>query len=214
MSEKQLVSVTRALALLKQTDERIQRAMQDKFVDVSIGKGTNRKAQRGSDSIEVVEKNIQASVDSVRDLLERRAVIKAAIVGSNAKESMFVCGKYVTVAEAIEMKRSVEYKRQLLAVMKQQLLQSTNQVTTLNQQMEAQIDTLAATMLTSDKSTKIDPAVLAAIGEPQRNQKQASLIDPTNLSTFIKKLEDEVSEIDTELDFSLSEINAKTQILV
>jgi len=215
MSEKQLISVTRALALLKQTDERIQRAMSDKFIDVSVGKGKNRRVQRGgSDTVDVVEKNIQSAIDSVRDLLSRRAAIKAAIVASNAKTGLTVAGEYVTVAEAIEMKRSVEFKRQLVNAMKTQYLQANNTVATLNVKVEASIDAIINTMMASDKSTKVDPSVLAAIGEPQRNQSEAALIDPANLSTFIKKLEDEISEIDTELDFLLSEINAKTHILV
>lgn len=215
MSEKQLISVTRALALLKQTDERIQRAMSDKFIDVSVGKGKNRRVQRGgSDTVDVVEKNIQSSIDSVRDLLSRRAAIKAAIVASNARTHLTVADEYVTVAEAIEMKRSVEFKRQLVNTMKTQYLQANNVVAALNVKVEASIDAIINTMMASDKSAKVDPSVLAAIGEPQRNQSEAALIDPANLSAFIKKLEDEISEIDTELDFLLSEINAKTEILV
>jgi hypothetical protein len=215
MSEKQFMSVTRALALLKQTDERIQRAISDKFIDVSVGKGNNRRVQRGgSDTVEVVEKNIQSSIDSVRDLMSRRAVIKAAIVASNAQTRLTIGGKYVTVAEAIEMKRSVELKRQLVSVMKTQYLQANNLVASLNVKVEASIDAIINTMMASDKSAKVDPSVLVAIGEPQRNQSEAGLIDPANLSTFIKNLEDEISEIDTELDFLLSEINAKTEILV
>jgi hypothetical protein len=215
MSEKQLISVTRALALMKQTDERIQRAMSDKFIDVSVGKGKNRRVQRGgSDTVEVVEKSIQSAIDSVRDLLSRRASIKAAIVASNARTRLTIGGEYVTVAEAIEMKRSVEFKRQLVNTMKSQYLQANNVVAGLNVKVEASIDAIIGTMMASDKSTKVDPSVLAAIGEPQRNQSEAALIDPANLSTFIKKLEDEISEIDTELDFLLSEINAKTEILV
>lgn len=214
MSEKQLISVTRALALLKQTDERIQRATAETFVGVSVGKGANRKVQRGNDTVEIVEKNIQSSIDSVLDLLKRRAVIKAALVSSNAYTHITIGGESVTVAEAIEMKRSVEYKRSLVTTMKSQFLSATNTVATLNNQMEQKIDELASSMLTSDKSTKIDPAVLAAIGAPQRAQKEASLIDPAGIADFIKKLEDEISEIDTELDFTLSEVNAKTNILV
>ena len=54
----------------------------------------------------------------------------------------------------------------------------------------------------------------AAVAEPQRAQKEAVLLDPKGIVSFIKKYEDEVTDVQSELDFTLSESNASTTIEV
>lgn len=55
-------------------------------------------------------------------------------------------------------------------------------------------------------------SMFEAIAKPQREQKEASLIDPIKINDLIKSLEEEISLVETELDFTLSESNAKTEI--
>jgi hypothetical protein len=52
------------------------------------------------------------------------------------------------------------------------------------------------------------------VAKPQRNLKEAALLDPMKIADKIKALEDEISLIKTELDYALSEVNAKTEIEV
>jgi len=86
-------------------------------------------------------------------------------------------------------------------------------VTKQNAALEAQIETNLATIYGNEKG-KVDASMFEAIAKPQREQKEASLIDPIKINDVIKSLEDEISLVETELDFTLSESNAKTEIEV
>jgi hypothetical protein len=65
----------------------------------------------------------------------------------------------------------------------------------------------------SDKG-KVDTTSYEAIAVPQRNAKEAALLDPKGIAEQIKKLTDEIGLVELELDFLLSESNAVTMIEV
>ena len=210
----QKMSVTRALAELKRIDERIQRDIYaSTFVGVTVGRESNRKMASGNDTPEKVAANIQSSVDSLDALMSQRAKIKAAIVASNAKTLVTVGNREMTVAEAIELKSTVSTKSTLVSVMKSQLNNANTDVQALNAKLDAQIEQNLTTIYGSEKS-KIDSTTYDLVAKPQRNLKEAALLDPMKIADKIKALEDEISLIKTELDYALSEVNAKTEIEV
>lgn len=210
----QSMSVTRALATLKQIDDKIQRVIQEgTFVYVTIGKNTSQKLYDNTGTIDQTKSKIQESFDKVADLMTTRAKIKAAIVKSNAVTLVKILGTEVTVAEAIEMKATVNMKRSLLSTMKMQYTKCNNLVNQLNTKLDETIELNLKTIYGSDKG-KVDPSVYESIAKPQREQKEANLLDPMNISKKIESLEEQISAIDTELDFALSEVNAKTEITV
>jgi Tfp pilus assembly protein FimV len=206
------MSVTRALAELKRLDERIQKALNNQFVDVSVGKGEHKRSAN-RENIHVAESRIQSNKDTLMSMFDKRNKIKAAVVKSNALTMVLLGGEVISVAEAIERKRSIELKRQLSVSLKSQFKRVTDIVTTLNEKVDQTIELNLATIYGNDKG-KVDPSMYAAIAEPQKAQKEAALIDPAKVQQWIEKLDDEISLIDTELDFLLSEINAKTEIEV
>ena len=207
------MSVTRALAELKRIDDRIQRAsMSGVFVTVSVGKDTQMKVNDTAGmSVDQAKAKIQSSFDTVNALFKERAALKAAIVKSNAVTTVKIGLIEVTVAEAIEMKRSIESKRQLLQVMRLQQTRAQGTVSQLNAKLEQDIDSNLKTIYGSDKS-KVDASSYDLIAKPQKAMKEAALIDPVNIVEKIAALEEEISLVDTELDFTLSEVNAKTNI--
>lgn len=210
----QKMSVTRALAELKRIDERIQRDIGSSvFVSVTVGKDSNRKMASGNDTPEKVAANIQSNVDSLDALMSQRSKIKAAIVASNAKTLVNVGGREMTVAEAIELKSTVSTKSTLVDRMRQQMNQAEALVQSLNAKLDAQIEQNLTTIYGSEKS-KIDSTTYDLVAKPQRNLKEAALLDPMKIANKIKALEDEISLIKTELDYALSEVNAKTEIEV
>lgn len=119
----------------------------------------------------------------------------------------------MTVAEAIEMKKSIEMKTQLKISMQRQLSQANSVVTQQNQKLEQQIEQNLATIYGSDKS-KYDATTFETVAKPQRDAKEASLLDPLDLASKIEALTEEISLVETELDFLLSESNARTEIEV
>ena len=210
-----LMSVTRGLAELKRFDDRISRELTGNvFVGVTIGKGALQKPMTGTGSVDQQTKNIQGAFDTVQSLVEQRQKIKAAIVVSNAKTLVTLGGKEMTVAEAIELKKSVQYKQQFLHVLTQQYNQCTMQIKLQNEKLENAIDTMVTQVMGASDKGKVDTASYEAVAVPQRNAKEAALLDPKNIAEKIKALTEEISLVETELDFVLSTSNATTMIEV
>lgn len=211
--EMNKMSVTRALAELKRLDDRLKRMTTDQsiFVSVAVGQGDKQKVLGVSDTVQNVVAQIQSNRDRVNSMIEMRAKIKAAVVASNAATKVKLGTREMTVAEAIELKKSIDVKRNMLATYRRQVVQANALVTKQNAALEAQIETNLATIYGNEKG-KVDASMFEAIAKPQREQKEASLIDPIKINDLIKSLEDEISLVETELDFTLSESNAKTDI--
>jgi len=208
------MSVTRALAEIKRLDDRIQRGAQESvFVVVLTGKNASQKVFEVSTPVDVAKAKIQSSYDTMAAMFEKRAALKSAVVLSNAMTTVQILGKEVSVAEAIEMKSSVQNKQALLQVMKQQYAKCNNAVSMLNAKLDEAIESNLKTIYGSDKS-KADPSAYESIAKPQREQKEASLLDPVDIVSKIAALTEEISVITTELDFTLSESNARTTIQV
>ena len=207
------MSVTRALAELKRLDDRLNRMTTDQsiFVSVAVGQGDKQKVLGVSDTVQNVVAQIQSNRDRVNSMIEMRAKIKAAVVASNAATKVKLGSREMTVAEAIELKKSIDVKRNMLATYRRQVIQANALVAKQNAALEAQIETNLATIYGNEKG-KVDASMFEAIAKPQREQKEASLIDPIKINDLIKSLEDEISLVETELDFTLSESNAKTEI--
>lgn len=206
------ISVTRALAELKRIEDRLLRAQGDgMFVGVTLGKGVMTKVLSNSLSVDEAKSKIQSSFDLIESLLNQRAAIKSAIVMSNAMTKVKIGNKEVSVAEAIEMKKTVDQKRGILSTLMHALTVANGALSIQNAKLDADIEKNVAAIYSSDKS-KVDKESYEMVAVPQRNQKEATLLDPSNIALKIEKLKDEISLIETELDFTLSEINAKTEI--
>ena len=209
---KNTISVTRALAELKRIEDRITRAQNDgAFVGVTVGRGSAMKVFNSNLSVEETKSKIQSSFDLIDSLLKQRSAIKAAIVLSNATTKVKIGAFEVSVAEAIEMKKTVAQKRQILTNLMCLLAQANTVVSNQNAKLDADIERNVAAIYSSDK-TKVDKESYETVAVPQRAQKEANLLDPANIAQKIEQLKEEISLIDTELDFTLSEVNAKTEI--
>ena len=211
--EMNVMSVTRALAELKRLDDRLNRMTTDQsiFVSVAVGQGDKQKVLGVSDTVQNVVSQIQSNRDRVNSMIELRAKIKSAVVASNAATKVKLGAREMTVAEAIELKKSIDVKRNMLSTYRRQVIQANALVAKQNAALEAQIETNLATIYGNEKG-KVDASMFEAIAKPQREQKEASLIDPIKINDLIKSLEEEISLVETELDFTLSESNAKTEI--
>ena len=60
----------------------------------------------------------------------------------------------------------------------------------------------------------VDESMYNSVAKPQKEQKEAALVDPCDIQSKIKSLQDEIELLETEVDFILSEYNAKTVISV
>ena len=211
--EMNKMSVTRALAELKRLDGRLNCMAIDQsiFVSVAVGQGDKQKVLGVSDTVQNVVSQIQSNRDRVNSMIETRAKIKAAVVASNASTKVKLGNREMSVAEAIELKKSIDIKRNMLVAYRRQVTQANALVAKQNANLEAQIEANLTTIYGNEK-VNVDALKFGAIAKPQREQKEASLIDPIKINDLIKSLEEEISLIETELNFTLSESNARTEI--
>jgi hypothetical protein len=210
----QTMSITRGLTELKRLQDRIETAISSgKYLARTEGQNKFLKVVGTNESVEAMVSKIQASFDSVDSLINLRQRIKSAIVTSNAKTFVEVMGQTMTVAECIELKSTVAFKRQLLATLKNVQAREMIEVEKANAALEARVDALLTTIYGADK-TKVGTDTYQAVAGPQKEQKQVELLDPQKIGSRIEKLTEEISVIETELDIILSETNSVTTIEV
>lgn len=208
------MSVTRALVELKRFEERITRAINEGlFVTSTVGLEANRKVNGLNKTVAETSQMIQGSFDKVDSLIKNRAAVKAAIVKSNAATKVNILNQEMTVAEAIELKSTVNLRSLYLNQIRTQLQRARLTVDAANKALEESIDKLLTTAYGNEKG-KVESAQFDAISAPQRRQRQAELLDPVGVESRIEKLQEEISQINSEIDFALSESNARTEIEV
>lgn len=201
------MTVTRGLTELKTLDSRINKAISSgTYIEVSVGE----KPVIGYKSKEEYNQKVQSSIDSVNSLIKRRDDIKSAIVSSNAKTMVKIGNVDMTVAKAIEGKESIAYKQAFLNKLKNDYRTVLSHYNTETEKVKDRLDTYIQTSL--GKDTKLEKDQIENISKPFMKTNEIHLNDPSDLKMVIEKIEKEIEDFLTEVDFTLSESNAITQI--
>lgn len=203
------LSITRALTELKTLNKKLESLFPNLlFVDAFQNRSktllNSKKPQQ--DFAEMVKSNFQ----SVNDIISRQKKIKSAIVSSNAMTTVIIGKEVMSVASAIESKKSIAHKKSLLNGMKANWTQVKNACEKSNVQVENNLQNLLTSMFGSDKKT--DPKIFDETAKAFREQNEVRIFDPSNIEQKIKELEEEIMEFEGNVDFVLSESNAKTEI--
>ncbi|CCI88502.1 tail fiber protein [Yersinia phage phiR2-01] len=207
------MSKTRALATIKSLEAKIRKATENTLmIAVGEGKDHNRVVVGAALAVEALSERIVTEFQSLQDMLAQRDAIKAALIKSNAETVVEIGSRSMTVAEAIEAKRSMEFKAQLLANMRKQLHLGTSKYNAQKGQYDAKYERLQDSMAMKDKRTSEDEVKM------QLNLLELKsvpfLIDPLGLEALIKQHDEEYQDFATNVDFVLSESNASTFIEV
>lgn len=214
MTTKQSMSITRALVELKRLNDRINTAVQSgKYVARTVGKEQFQKVAQSNDTVSEMTKSIQASFDLVDSLISNREKIKSAIVMSNAMTKVKVLNREMSIAEAIELKSTIQFRTSYLNSLITQFTRESNEVEKANVLMESAIELSLNTIYAGEKS-KINEDILKTISEPQKQQKENKLLDPAKIELRIAKLREDIGDLSSELDSTLSESNSRTIIEV
>jgi hypothetical protein len=196
------MSVHRGLSELKLYNNKIITLNSGSFVVAN--KQSNKTI--GGRSVEDVNNLIKGNFDSMVALIENRKRIKDAIVKSNAVTNVTVAGKVMTVAEAIERKASVEFERNFLRVLQNQFAQQNNIV----EQQNSQLQTKLESFLQSTLGEKRDINTVKDLTKTFEDNNKFVLIDPNHIQDYIQKLEKNIDEFASQVDYTLSESNATT----
>lgn len=202
-TEPQGITVTRALAELKTLDKRINKAVQD--CDVV-------KIRRKEDKWDIQEYNrqAQATYQSLEDLITRRDELKRRVLASNATTRVRIGKDVLTIAEVIDRKQSIEYKKRLLERLRNQRQIAQNTYESRVEELRRKLDNLLE--VNFGKEGKCNPENVASITKTYHDTHKVEIVDPLNIGVKIKTLEEEITEFDKEADLVLSESNARTYV--
>lgn len=154
----------------------------------------------------------QGNLDSALSLIKRYNAIKSAIVLSNATTKVVIGGNEMTVAEAIERKSTINFKKDLLKTLTQQRRTIHDKVMRHNDKVDADIDAEIDRM--NQSQDKRDNIFLTDYRSSQERLRKLEVIDPIKIDAQIEALENEIDSFESEVDHVLSTSNAMTKIYV
>jgi hypothetical protein len=201
---KVTMSVTQALPELKLVEKKIEK------LDSSIQEWCKVRHNGAPLDKEKHKKEVESQLQSYLDLVKRRDTIKRAIILSNAKTQVKIGQFEGTVAEAIEYKSSIRFKRSLLESMKSSLQSKREEYERKKAEVEGRLERLLQSEL--GKDVKTNPETITALTSSFRDNNKVELLDPLDLSSKVATLEEELDAFETNVDWVLSESNAVTKI--
>jgi hypothetical protein len=196
------MSVHRGLAELKLYDNKINSVMLNPFI--ASAKMSDKTI--GGKTIEEVEDDIDGNFHKLIALIKNRDALKSAIVKSNAETTVMIGSQEMTVAEAIERKGSISYKRTFLNILTKQFTAVNNFVNNSNEQLQPKLENHLQSVL----AEKRDVETVKQLTKLFEDKHKYILIDPCHVQNYISRLTEEVEEFSTQVDYVLSESNATT----
>jgi hypothetical protein len=202
------ISITRGLTELKLLQNRIASTIQNATFVACAKKSSTKVNMTEKDQF---IKDAVGSLQSVEDLIARRAKLKSAIVASNAVTLVTINGVDMTVAEAIELKTSIVYNKTLLATLEKQYRAALAVANRENEKAEEKLQVLLVTTLGKDAANRKDENALSII-KPFLDQNEVALVDPLSIAKVIDEISAYIMNFESEVDFVLSESNSITKI--
>jgi NADPH:quinone reductase-like Zn-dependent oxidoreductase len=208
--EKQKMTIHRGLSELKLIDSKITSE-----IDIIRPLGVYQKGKLISGYLkeEDFSKQAQSSYDSINDLIKRKTLIKSAIVTANGVTKVSISGKEMTIADAINFKSVITFKKQLLNQLTSIHSASTGALNKNNEVVTANLNEILKHTFGKD-NVKVSKEDVENVSKPFLDANEFHLFDPIKTSEKIRELETEISTFEMEVDACLSEINAVTFIEV
>lgn len=207
------MTVHRALALKKSTNERIKKRMADNcFIEMTKGKSGKVNGVPVSE----VEGNIRGGYDSLEGLIGNYDKICRSIAESNAKTIVSVNGDEMTVSQLLTRLQDdgwLASKERLLEVMRKAHGAAVKKIEKENEIVNEKFEDLLKVMAGGDKKT-LSASELSQQTAMYHESNDMRLVDPLGLADKIKALEKMIEDFKAESDAVLSESNAVTFIEV
>lgn len=202
------LTIHRALSELKLIGAKIEKGIESLMPSglAQKDKLVNNVHQRDS-----FEKNAKETYQSIIDLIERRNKIKSAIVQANGKTQVTIAGKQMTIADAINLKAVIGYKKALIERMTKYHNTTKAQLEKVNAQVDAEALKLAEVAL-GKQGIKIGDDDVQKVTSQFLDAKRFSIVDPIKVEEKISAMDKEIGDFEAEVDAVLSEINAVTVV--
>ena len=203
------MTVHEALCFIKVADKRIGDA-----IDNCAFCASNKESSPKVNGVPVkeFEDDVKAKYQSIQDLIKRTEKIKAALSLSNAATKVTVCGKEMTVAEAIYMMQyGILTKMNLLRSMESKLRAAQLVITSENgHKLDERLDKYIQSVYGSKE--KITPEELDKASKDFKARNEYKLVDPLKIADKIEALKKEIDEFQAAVDSAIQISNATTYI--
>lgn len=202
------MTIHRALSELKLIDAKIEKQINEIYPSGILQKD---KLVNGYVQETEFKKAAKSKYDSVNDLIDRKNQIKSAIVAANGITQVKVAEKQMTIADAINFKAVIKFKKKLIETLKQRHKQVIGELNKHNENVNQNVQRILEATF-GKENVKVGKEDVESVRKPYLEANEFHLFDPLKVDETVEKLEKEVSEFEAEVDAVLSEINAITLI--
>jgi hypothetical protein len=199
------ISCSRVLVRLKTIDSEIHKKIENQeFVTL----------KKGNDKIDVnaFKSDVKQRYQSLNDLITRRSQLKYALLKSNAITVVKVDEIEYTIAEVIDIKNNLYYKKELLEKMRNNQRDVEMKFTAGNESVQQKLDKILE--IEFGNKGKDNNSNIETISKSFREANKIEYIDPLDLKKEIEKLDNFITNFESEADLILSESNALTLVNV
>lgn len=203
------MTLTRTLNEIKLLDKKINRFSDSGVLWLAVSK--NGKIP-GVQDLSQMKSTVDANKQKLQDLINRRNSLKKALLEANNRITVTVAGKEYTITEAIDRKAFVNTERYIFNQINHQVVTTKGNFENEQTRLDEKVDRTVAQALQGDG--KKDPTVVAGIEKSVRDNLKIALEDPSDVAKWVEDTLNEIEEFSNEIDFILSEANAKNEIEV
>lgn len=197
------MSLHRVLSELKMLDKRINGGIA-KLDVIGIKKGDKFLKPM---SEETFSKEANSDLESLETLIKRRYELKRALILANAENKVSINGMFITIAEAIDYKTVIEYKKKEYNRLHNLYSEALEKYERECKKNEDGLEKFILT-LTGKDSSKLSSNELSSLTETYNKSNEIKMVDPLSLKNKLDKLKEEIDEFENEIDSVLSEANA------
>lgn len=201
------MTIHEALSRLKVMESRLDKAANSTFVVA------NRHNNSKIDGKPIADKitELKAAKQSYEALVSNYRTLKSAIAMSNANTSITVGERSFTIVEAIEEKHFTEKRLNHLRNMRRSYELAQQLANTNNSNLPIAAEKFVASLNMSEKNGASKEDIKRTM-DTYISDNTWELVDPNNMGEYLKKLEEEIVEFQSNIDFKLSESNTITLI--
>lgn len=201
------ISLHRALGKIKLIKKKVLKKIEELEIITHVVSSKKNKEEIDKYAIEA-----EAQLKSIKHLFLNEKTIKSAIVLKNAETEVTIGKSTMTIAEAIVRKDQIDTEFTLLKQLKNLHIHHKSMVEKKNVKVDQEAYDIIKTKNSSENDT--DNKQLVELKEMYVNTNSNELVDPLNLQELIHSFESELNDFVSNVDTSLSEINAITMIEV
>lgn len=207
-------SLTRILAELKVMDSKLTTSIHAiKIAGVVIG-AENTPVSKEYKSKEDMLSKFNASLNSAKDLINERIMLKRALIKANHETTVVIGTNTITIAEAIDLKAVYSKKLDLLRVCKSSYNTAVHDCNNRQTELDINIDKKITTLMGTSNKSNENSATVDNLKATLKKDFNPTIVAIDNITDYIVSIETEYNDFITNIDYALNEKNAITMVEV